>query len=98
MKKYTRQNALSKSRKINLEISIRRSAELAWEWGTLGHDIETQEIQRPQFHGTLGKNPVTGEVELQYSSIKRQIKQTVSLIVSLVCLVVVLVSMLAIFR
>ncbi|XP_063679513.1 anoctamin-8-like isoform X2 [Bolinopsis microptera] len=81
-----------------LEIWKRRSAALAWEWGTLGRDKETQEIQRPQFHGTLGGNPVTGEVEIQYSSIKRQIKQTVSLFVSVVCLIVVLVSMLAVFR
>ena len=82
----------------NPKTLLRRSAALAWEWGTLGRDIEMQETQRPQFYGTLGANPVTGEVEIQYSSIKRQIKQTVSLVVSMLCLIVVLVSMLAVFR
>ena len=82
----------------NPKTRLRRSAALAWEWGTLGRDIEMQETQRPQFYGTLGANPVTGEVEIQYSSIKRQIKQTVSLVVSMLCLIVVLISMLAVFR
>lgn len=83
---------------IFLEMWKRRSAALAWEWGTLGRDIDTQETQRPQFHGLLGNNAVSGEVELQYPDFKRQVKQVVSLLISLVCLLVVLVSMLAIFR
>eukprot|EP00116_Pleurobrachia_bachei_P002497 sb/3462759/ len=83
---------------IFLELWKRRSAELAWQWGTLGREVERQEVERPQFKGVLGTHPVTGQAELQYPAYKRQIKQAVSLLISLACLLVVLVSMFAVFR
>ena len=81
-----------------LELWKRRSTELAWNWNTFETNLECSDNHRPQFKGTVGQNPITNQLELQYPSYRRQIKQTLSLVLSVCCIIIVGVTMIAILR
>jgi len=50
----------------------RRTAELAYHWGTI--NLELFEDPRPEYHGVPGRDPVTGRIQPQYSSSVRLMK------------------------
>lgn len=58
---------------VFLEVWKRCSAQLAYGWGTLSRKKAFEE-PRPEFHGILGLNPVTGREEPTYSNTKRQMR------------------------
>ncbi|XP_068614586.1 anoctamin-10-like, partial [Brachionichthys hirsutus] len=71
---------------VLLELWKRRSASLAYRWGTLSRKKAFEE-PRPGFHGVLGLNPVTGREEPLYPNTKRQLRiYLVSLPFVLLCL------------
>ncbi|XP_068179378.1 anoctamin-10 isoform X2 [Antennarius striatus] len=71
---------------VFLELWKRRSASLAYRWGTLSRKKAFEE-PRPGFHGVLGFNPVTGREEPLYPNSKRQLRiYLVSLPFVLLCL------------
>ncbi|XP_037830354.1 anoctamin-10 isoform X2 [Kryptolebias marmoratus] len=71
---------------VILELWKRRSASLAYHWGTLSRKKAFEE-PRPGFHGVLGFNPVTGREEPLYPNVKRQLRiYLVSLPFVLLCL------------
>jgi len=57
---------------IFLESWKRKTAELAYQWGTI--DTEHFEEPRAAFYGEIGKDPVTGRNQPQYPSFRRQMK------------------------
>jgi len=72
---------------IFLESWKRKTAELAYRWGT----INTEQFEEPRaaFYGELGKDPVTGRLQPQYSAYRRMLKfYGVSVPVMLVALVI----------
>lgn len=58
---------------VILEVWKRRSASLAYSWGTLSRKQAFEE-PRPGFHGVLGLNPVTGREEPVFPYAKRQLR------------------------
>jgi len=81
---------------IFLESWKRKTAELAYRWGTI--DTEQFEEPRAAFYGELGKDAVTGRLQPQYSSFRRLVKfYTVSVPVMLIALVVAWYVMLLYF-
>lgn len=81
---------------IFLESWKRRTAELAYRWGTM--NAEHFEEPRAQFYGVLGTDPITGRLQPQYPSLKRHLKlYGVSVPVMLVALVVAWYAMLLYF-
>jgi len=81
---------------IFLESWKRRSAELAYQWGTI--NTERFEEPRATFYGELGKDPVTGHLQPQYSNFRRHMKfYTVSVPVMIVALIVAWYVMLLYF-
>ncbi|XP_039619756.1 anoctamin-10 isoform X1 [Polypterus senegalus] len=58
---------------VVLELWKRRSAELAYNWGTLLLKSNFEE-PRPSYWGPLGKNPVTRRQEPYYPSWKRKVR------------------------
>ncbi|XP_064201445.1 anoctamin-10 isoform X1 [Anguilla rostrata] len=58
---------------VILEVWKRRSASLAYGWGTLSRKKAFEE-PRPGFHGTLGLNPVTGREEPVFPYAKRHLR------------------------
>ncbi|XP_031564579.1 anoctamin-8-like [Actinia tenebrosa] len=82
-----------------LEAWKRRSAELAYKWGTLDMPSEALKDPRPLFRGEFKRSEITGSLEPHYPSIKRNIfRYCVSLPAILVSLGVVVVSMLFCFE
>lgn len=65
-----------------LEMWRRRSASLAFDWGTLGRSID-EEVQ-PLYHGEIQQNPVTGRYEPFYPHWKTQLKVLSSSLVVLI--------------
>ena len=81
---------------IFLESWKRKTAELAYRWGTI--DTEQFEEPRAAFYGELGKDAVTGRLQPQYSSFRRLVKfYIVSVPVMLIALVVAWYVMLLYF-
>jgi len=81
---------------IFLEFWKRKTAELAYRWGT----INTEQFEEPRaaFYGELAEDPVTGRLQPQYSSYRRLLKfYGVSVPVMLVALVVAWFVMLLYF-
>ncbi|KAJ8354198.1 hypothetical protein SKAU_G00217650 [Synaphobranchus kaupii] len=71
---------------VILEVWKRRSASLAYGWGTLSRKKAFEE-PRPGFHGTLGLNPVTGREEPVFPYARRQLRMyLVSVPFVLLCL------------
>ncbi|XP_066569946.1 anoctamin-10 [Amia ocellicauda] len=75
---------------VVMEYWKRRSSALAHNWGTL---YLTQQFSepRPNYWGTLGKNPVTGRLEPYYPSWKRKLQigmVSVPVVCTFLCLVV----------
>lgn len=76
----------------------RRSASLAYYWGTLCRKKAFEE-PRPGFHGVLGHNPVTGRAEPIYPTSKRHLRvYLVSLPFVLLCLYLSLYIMMIYFQ
>jgi len=81
---------------IFLESWKRKTAELAYQWGTI--DTEQWEEPRAAFSGELAKDPVTGRLQPQYSSFQRLMKfYGVSVPVMLIALVIAWFVMLLYF-
>jgi len=57
---------------IFLEAWKRKTAELAYQWGTI--DTEQFEEPRAAYYGDLEKDPVTGRLQPQYSNFRRLLK------------------------
>lgn len=53
----------------------RQSNELAFSWGTIG--MTSLDEPRPNFHGQMGTDPVTGRIQPQYPRWKTNTKVTV---------------------
>ncbi|CAI5663459.1 unnamed protein product [Oreochromis niloticus] len=82
---------------VILELWKRRSASLAYYWGTLCRKKAFEE-PRPGFHGVLGHNPVTGRAEPIYPTSKRHLRvYLVSLPFVLLCLYLSLYVMMIYF-
>uniref|UniRef100_A0A3Q4MA82 Anoctamin n=1 Tax=Neolamprologus brichardi TaxID=32507 RepID=A0A3Q4MA82_NEOBR len=83
---------------VILELWKRRSASLAYYWGTLCRKKAFEE-PRPGFHGVLGHNPVTGRAEPIYPTSKRHLRvYLVSLPFVLLCLYLSLYVMMIYFQ
>jgi len=81
---------------IFLESWKRKSAELAYRWGTIS--MEQYEEPRAAFYGALGKDPVTGRLQPQYPGFRRHLKfYGVSVPVMLIALVIAWYTMLLYF-
>ena len=50
---------------VFLEMWKRRTAELAYRWGTI--NLELVEDPRPEYYGVPGHDPITGRIQPQYS-------------------------------
>jgi len=82
---------------IFLESWKRNTAVLAYRWGTI--NTEQYEEPRAAFYGYLGKDPVTGRLQPQYSSFRRHLKfYGVSVPVMLLALVIAWFAMLSYFN
>ncbi|XP_066983776.1 anoctamin-10-like isoform X2 [Macrobrachium rosenbergii] len=82
-----------------LEAWKRRSAELAYYWGTLDSQEETLSEPRPHFTGELKVSSVTGRLEPEYPAWKRNlIRYLVTLPLICVSLLVVFIVMLLILQ
>jgi len=82
---------------IFLESWKRKSAELAYRWGTI--NMEQYEEPRAAFYGELGKDPVTGRLQPQYSGFRRHLKfYGVSVPMMVLSLVVAWYAMLMYFQ
>ncbi|KAK3731462.1 hypothetical protein QZH41_013659, partial [Actinostola sp. cb2023] len=82
-----------------LEAWKRKSAELAYKWGTLDMPSEALKDPRPLFRGDFKPSEITGRLEPHYPSIKRNIfRYCVSLPAILMSLGVVVISMLFCFE
>lgn len=83
---------------VILELWKRRSASLAYRWGTLCMKKAFEE-PRPGFHGVLGLNPVTRREEPIYPTSKRHLRiYLVSLPFVLLCLYLSLYVMMIYFQ
>jgi len=81
---------------VFLEAWKRNCACLAFSWGTI--NTEQFEEARPQYYGTLGRNPVTGRQEPQFPPWQRKAKfYCVSVPFMLLCLSVAFCVMLVYF-
>ncbi|XP_062856918.1 anoctamin-10 isoform X2 [Trichomycterus rosablanca] len=58
---------------VFMELWKRRSSALSYQWGTLTLTERFME-PRPEFHGELGTNPVTGRLEPLFPDWKRQLR------------------------
>lgn len=82
-----------------LEAWKRRSAELAYHWGTLDSHVEVFSEPRPHFTGELRVSPVTGRLEPEYPAWRRNlIRYLVTLPLIIFSLMVVFVVMLLILQ
>ncbi|EDO38807.1 predicted protein [Nematostella vectensis] len=84
---------------LYLEAWKRKSAELAYRWGTLDMPSEALKDPRPLFRGEFKPSEITGQMEPHYPSIKRNIfRYCVSLPAIIGSLGVVVISMLCCFE
>lgn len=86
---------------VFLEAWKRRCAEISFKWGTLtsGMTSEQDEEPRPQYWGTKGLSPITGEMEHYYPSWKRNLKvYCVSYPIVVLCMILATVTMLLNFK
>ncbi|XP_022784864.1 anoctamin-8-like isoform X1 [Stylophora pistillata] len=82
-----------------LEAWKRKSAELAYKWGTMDMPSDALKEPRPLFRGDYQPSEITGRIEAHYPSWKRNIfRYCVSLPIILTSLGVVLVTMLLCFE
>ncbi|XP_066505745.1 anoctamin-10 [Hoplias malabaricus] len=82
---------------VFMELWKRRSASLSYHWGTIALTERFQE-PRPDFHGELGVNPVTGRMEPLFPDWKRQMRVAlVSMPVVLLFLGLVVLGMLGFY-
>lgn len=81
---------------VFLEAWKRNCSTLAYKWGMIGyHEFEEP---RPQYHGTLGINKVTGHIEPQYPKWRRKVKYyCVSVPIVLTCMFLAFLVMLKYF-
>ena len=56
---------------VFLEVWKRYCAELTYTWGTIDTAVSRFEEPRADYHGSLGRNPVTGKLEPVYPKWKR---------------------------
>ncbi|XP_063222140.1 anoctamin-8 [Bacillus rossius redtenbacheri] len=81
---------------VYVEAWKRRSAELAYRWGTLDQRDELLVEPRPLFTGTLEVSPVTGRLEHTYPAWRRNLfRYLVSVPVIVTCLLVVFAVMIS---
>mmetsp|Transcript_3712 Transcript_3712/g.5662 ORF Transcript_3712/g.5662 Transcript_3712/m.5662 type:complete len:715 (-) Transcript_3712:32-2176(-) len=66
----------------------RHEVRLSYSWGVLLGEYEKQKYfaLRPEFHGHIRESPVTGMIEVHYSSYKRRLKYVVSALVTIAML------------
>ncbi len=84
---------------LYLESWKRRSAELAYTWGTADQRDELLAEPRPQFTGSEQKSEITDKVELYYPAWKRNaFRYFVTVPVIGICLAVVFASVLLILE
>ncbi|XP_071953284.1 anoctamin-8-like [Antedon mediterranea] len=84
---------------LYLESWKRRSAELAYQWGTLDSKHELITDPRPLYTGDLFESPISGRPTPYYPAWKRNLfRYFVTLPVICLCIVVVFLSMLSIFE
>ncbi|KAF6734376.1 Anoctamin-8 [Oryzias melastigma] len=82
-----------------LERWKRRSAELAYKWGTLDAPSESLEEPRPQFRGVKRCSPITGCEEFYYPPWRRLVfRWLVSLPICILCLCFVFLVMIICFE
>lgn len=81
---------------VFLEAWKRNCSTLAYKWGTI--HTEHFEEARPEYHGHLGVNKITGRLEPQYPKYKRMLKfYGVSVPIVIICLFIAFGVMLAYF-
>ncbi|GLV46184.1 Abnormal X segregation [Carabus blaptoides fortunei] len=81
---------------VFLEVWKRRSNELAFSWGTIG--MTSLDEPRPNYHGQMGRDPVSGKIQPQYPRWKTNVKMyLISIPIVFVCMCGAFVIMLASF-
>lgn len=71
---------------VFLEVWKRKCSEMAYNWGTLS--LATIELPRPDYYGTLGRDPITGKLTPQYPVWKTQLQvYLISIPVILLCII-----------
>ncbi|XP_033120637.1 anoctamin-8-like isoform X2 [Anneissia japonica] len=84
---------------LYLESWKRRSAELAYQWGTLDSKHELITDPRPLYTGDLIESPISGKLTPYYPAWKRNLfHYFVTLPVIILCIIVVFLSMLSLFE
>ena len=74
----------------------RKEKLLAWRWGTV--NLSSQEIQRPEFKGELGRDEVTGRMKIiAIVNFKNKVKEVVSYSCILLFIMVVIIAVASIF-
>lgn len=81
---------------IFLEFWKIRSNELAFNWGTIG--MTSLDEPRANYHGQMGKDPVSGKIQPRYPRWKTNAKMyLVSLPIVIICMIIAFIIMLASF-